>query len=196
MKTLSLFAFSFFLVLTTYSQNKVEDHFVIAKGQMPNLTRDKNKTIHMVYGYGDSILHLSSPNGRSFSSPELVAVLPGLQASGMRGPQIAATADGLVVTACNKQGNIYSYKKMGSGPWSDARKVNELSETAKEALMALSADGLDAYAVWLGVKSPRGQNVYGAASTDGGKTWNKNVLVYGNAGSTVCECCKPSVVVR
>jgi hypothetical protein len=114
----------------------------------------------------------------------------------MRGPQIAAAANGLVVTACNNKGNIYSYKKMASGKWSKALKVNDVNETAKEALMALSADGLNAYAVWLSVKSPKGQKVYGAKSIDGGKTWAKNVLVYANPEATVCECCKPSVVVK
>jgi hypothetical protein len=67
---------------------------------------------------------------------------------------------------------------------------------AKEGLMALSAGGLSAYAVWLGVRKQKGQNVYGAKSVDGGKTWTKNILVYASPDSTVCECCKPSVAVK
>lgn len=196
MKTLSLIVFSFFLISITYAQNKEDNALVIAKGQMPNMTRDQTNTIHIVYGYGDSILYISSKDGISFTSPALIAVLPKLSAAAMRGPQIAAAANGLIVTACTNTGNIYSYKKMASGQWSKALKVNDVNETAKEALMALSADGLNAYAIWLGVKSPKGQKVYGAKSTDGGKTWAKNVLVYANPEGTVCECCKPSVAVK
>ncbi|MEJ7682118.1 MAG: sialidase family protein [Segetibacter sp.] len=48
---------------------------------------------------------------------------------------------------------------------------------------------------WL-LKSPKGQNVYGAKSVDGGKTWSKNILVYESPDSTVCECCKPSVTMK
>ena len=196
MKTLSLIVFSLFLISITDAQNKEVSDLVIAKGQMPNMTRDQSNTIHVVYGYGDSILYISSKDGISFTSPSLIAVLPKLSAAAMRGPQIAAAANGLVVTACTNTGNIYSYEKMASGKWSKALRVNDVNETAKEALMALSADGLNAYAIWLGVKSPKGQKVYGAKSIDGGKTWAKNVLVYANPEGTVCECCKPSVVVK
>ena len=145
---------------------------------------------HLVYGqWLFLLLHF-------FAKIFLIAVLPKLFASAMRGPQIAAAANGIVVTACTKDGNIFSYKKETSGKWTKAIKVNEVNEVAKEALMALSADGLNVYAVWLAVKNPKGQNVYGAKSVDGGKTWIKNVLVYASPGGTVCECCKPSVAMK
>lgn len=163
---------------------------------MPYMTRDKNNTIHVVYGHGDSILYISSLDGKSFSSPSLVAVLSGLSASAMRGPQIAASETGLVVTACTKLGNIFSYQKGPSGKWTKAQRVNDVSEQSKEALMALSADGLLIYAVWLGISGPKALAIYGAESDDGGRTWNKNVQVYASPGGSVCECCKPSVVVK
>jgi len=196
MKNISLLVLSFFIFLVASAQEKGKNNLIIAKGQMPNIAKDKRNNIHIVYGSGDSIMYISSIDGNSFTSPSLVAVLPKLFASAMRGPQIAAAANGIVVTACNKNGNIFSYKKETSGRWSKAIKVNRVNEVAKEALMALSADGLNAYAVWLGVKKPKGQDVYGAASVDGGKTWSKNILVYASPDSTVCECCKPSVVVK
>src|ERR1035437_709918 len=194
MKTISLSVLSFFIFLMAYNQKKGNNDLVIAKGQMPNIAKDKNNNIHIVYGSGDSIMYISSKDGNSFTSPSLVAVLPKLSASAMRGPQIAAASNGLVVTACTN-GNIFSYKKETSGKWTKAVKVNDVDEVAKEALMALSADSLNAYAIWLGV-SPKGQNVYGATSVDGRKTWSKNILVYASPDSTVCQCCKPSVVVK
>ncbi len=133
-------------------------------------------------------MYASSANGKSFTPPALVAILPKLFASAMRGPQIAAGGNGITITACTKSGNIFSYNKNASGKWTKGVKVNEENESAKEALMSLSADGLNVYAVWLGVRKPKGQNIIGAKSTDGGKTWKKNMLVYASPDNTVCEC--------
>ena len=196
MRAIGLFSFYLFIVFAGYTQTEQTNNLVIAKGQMPNLTKDRNNSIHVVYGSGDSILCISSKDGISFTAPSLIAVLPALFASAMRGPQITATANGLVVAACTKEGNIFSYKKEPSGNWTKAVKINDGDETAKEALMALTADGLSTYAVWLGAKYPKGQDVYGARSVDGGKTWSKNMLVYESPDSTVCECCKPSVAIK
>lgn len=196
MKPFKLSAVFSFLFLAAFGQDKVANDLVIAEGKMPNIVKDRSSNIHVVYGTGDSIMYVSSKNGKQFTSPALIAVLPKLFASSMRGPQIAATSDGIVVTACTNTGNIFSFNKEGSGKWTKARKVNDIDESAKEALMALGADGNAAFAVWLGVKDPKGQNVYGAKSTDGGKTWSKNMIVYASPDGTVCECCKPSVVVK
>ncbi len=194
MKVFIIFICCFFILSVVISQNNTAQ--TIAKGQMPYVTRDKNNTIHIVYGHGDSIMYISSNDGKSYSSPSLVAILHGLSAVSMRGPQIAAGDNGLIVTACTKPGNIFSYQKGSSGKWTKAVRVNDVSEQAREALMALSADGLNAYAVWLGVSGTKAQAIYGAGSTDGGKTWAKNILVYESPTGSVCECCKPSVVVK
>ncbi|MEJ7678323.1 MAG: sialidase family protein [Segetibacter sp.] len=116
----------------------------------------------------------------------------------MRGPQITSTANGLIITANTTYGNIFAYHKEGSSKWSKATKVNDADSVSKEALMALSADGLNAFAVWLDTRgnNGKGQRLYGAQSKDGGKTWSKNILVYSSPDKTTCECCKPSVVVK
>lgn len=179
-----------------FAQQSDYNSFVIANGQMPNIARDYRNNIHVIYGSGDSIMYVSSTDGRAFTSPFLVAILPDLFASAMRGPQITASGNALVITACTKRGNIYSYKKDASGKWTKALQVNDVNEVAKEALMGLGANGLNVYAAWLGVKSTKGQNLYGAKSVDGGKTWSKSILVYASPDSTICECCKPSVAVE
>ena len=176
MKVFIIFICCLFILSVAISQNNTV--LVIAEGQMPNITKDKSNSIHIVYGHGDSILYITSRDGKSYSPPSLVAILHGLSASSMRGPQIAAGDNGLIVTACTKPGNIFSYQKGSSGKWTKATRVNDVSEQAKEALMALSADGLNAFAVWLGVSGPKAQAIYGAGSNDGGKTWNKNIQVY------------------
>lgn len=153
-----------------FPRNKETHETIIAKGQMPNMTRDKSNTIHIVYGNGDSIMYISSKDGISYTPPSLVSVLPKLMASAMRGPQIAFAYNGLIITACTIQGNIYCYIRDLLGKWINTKRINDANESAREALMALSADGLNAYAIWLGVKRQKGQNVYGSTSIDGGRT--------------------------
>jgi hypothetical protein len=186
----------FVILMTIVSWNYAQKSIVIGKGQMPYLAKDKHNNVHVVYGTGDSIMYTYSKSGGAFSRPSLVAVLPGLFASATRGPQIAAADDGLIVTAAIQKGDIFCYKQNAAGKWAKVKRLNDNAESAKEMLMALSADGMNAFAAWLGVKSPRGQNVYGTYSSDGGKTWSKNLIVYASPDSTVCECCKPSVAVK
>jgi len=187
--------FSIFIIaaVLTTCQNHSD---TIATGQMPYLAKDNSGNISLVYGSGDSILYCySTDEGNSFSSPYLISVLPNLAASHMRGPQIARTSGGLVVTACNNAGNIFSFTKDQTGKWSLPVRVNDVDTVAKENLMALSADGNNAFAIWLDLRD--GYNrVYGAKSADGGKTWSKNIMVYASPDTTVCSCCKPSVAVK
>ena len=170
--------------------------FVIANGQMPNIIKDKDNDLQLVYGMGDSIMYtFSSDNGNSFSSPMLIAALPHLYSFAMRGPQIAATGDDIMVTACNSQGNIYSYFKK-NGNWKKGARVNDVDTVAKEGLMALCADGENAFAVWLDLRGNKRNKIYGAQSQDGGKTWSENLLIYASPDTSVCECCKPSVAMK
>lgn len=189
--------FSYCLSACSENQNHKTNDLVIANGQMPNLVKDKEDNLHLVYGSGDSIMYTySSDQGKSFSHPALISVLPKLAASHTRGPQIAATTNGLTVIASNSSGDIFSFNKIASGKWEQAGKVNDVDTTAKEGLMALAGDGESAFAVWLDLRENRHNKIYGAKSNDGGKTWLKNTLVYASPDTTVCECCKPSVVVK
>ena len=195
---------NFFLIITLFfvsvcCNNQItikNSDTVIADGQMPNLAKDNLNQIHLVYGSGDSILYsFSHDHGNTFSKPSLISILTGLAASHMRGPQIAATSNGLVVTACTNSGNIFSYTSDGDGGWTPGSRVNDVDTVAKENLMALGADGNNAFAVWLDLRDGHNK-LFGARSTDGGKTWSKNNIVYSSPDSTVCECCKPSVMVK
>ncbi len=198
MRIIKLFTISFFFFSTAWSQINNTNDVVIAEGKMPNVSTDKSNNVHIVYGTGDSIMYLSSTNqGKSFSSPVLVAVLPRVFATAMRGPQIASTSNGIVVTANTSDGNLYAYHKASAGRWSKATKVNDVTDVSKEALMSLSADGLNAFAVWLDTRGKsKGQRLFGAQSKDGGITWSKNIVVYSSPENTICECCKPSVAVK
>jgi hypothetical protein len=170
--------------------------FVISKGQIPNIAKDKDDNIYLVYGYGDSIMYCHSlDNGKSFSSPALISVIPGVYSFATRGPQITITDHGLIVTACTSTGDIFSFRKEGTN-WEPGGKVNDVDQVAKEGLMALSADRDTAYTVWLDLRGTKRNKIYGARTIDGGKTWSKNISIYSSPDSSVCECCKPSVIVK
>jgi hypothetical protein len=199
MKIFFLSAFSTLLGLLSFAQKSSVTDLVIAEGSMPNITKDNKSNIHVVFGIGDSIMYTASINhGKNFSSPTLVAVLPKLFAGAMRGPQIACTTNGIVITGNTKEGDIYAYYKENAGKWSSARRVNDIGSVSKEALMALSGDEMNVFAAWLDTRenNGKGQRLFGARSSDGGKTWSKNLLVYQSPDKTICECCKPSVVMR
>ena len=185
-----------FLLLACQDEKADIASKIIAEGQMPNMARDNSGNIHLVYGNGDSILYCySSDKGKTFSASIVISVIPKLAASHMRGPQIAATANGLSVTACNDLGNIFSFTKDKSGEWNQAARVNDMDTVAKENLMAMAADDDNAFAVWLDLRDGHNK-IFGARSIDGGKTWSKNFLIYASPDTTVCECCKPSVQVK
>ena len=191
---------SFLLALASlvflFSCKNDEGNYITGNGQMPNIATDKSESLHLVYGNGDSILYsYSSDHGNSFSASILVSVLPKLAASHMRGPQIASTANGLTVTACNQLGDIFSFVKDQSDKWVETGRVNDMDTVAKENLMALAADGDNAFAVWLDLRDKHNK-IFGAKSTDGGKSWSKNIMIYASPDTTVCECCKPSVQMK
>lgn len=169
----------------------------VASGEMPNLVKDQTGIIHLVYGSRDSIIYsFSEDQGESFSSQSLVGILPDLAASHMRGPQIAATRYGITVIACNSAGDIFSYSKEKNENWQQPIKVNDVDTVAKEGLMALGGDGETLFAAWLDLRENKQNKIVGAQSLDGGKSWSKNILVYASPDTTVCECCKPSVVIK
>jgi len=198
MSTSLLFVISLcFLCSCSDKQPVTKADFVIANGQMPNVAKDEEEILHIVYGSGDSIMYTYSSNhGQSFTVPSLVSVLPNLAASHTRGPQIAATTKGLTVIACNSSGDIFSYNKAGEANWVQTSKVNDVDTTAKEGLMAVSGDKENAFAVWLDLRGNKHNKIYGAGSNDGGKTWTTNKMIYTSPDTTVCECCKPSVLVK
>ena len=194
MRSSILIAFASFIFL--YSCKNEQGNAVIGAGQVPNVVKDNSGGVHLVYGNGDSILYCySSDHGNTFSPASLISVIPKLAASHARGPQIATTSTGLTVTACNNSGDIFSFVKDEPGNWSPAARVNDVDTVAKENLMALTADGQNAFVVWLDLRDKHNK-IFGARSTDEGKTWSKNIMIYDSPDTTVCECCKPSVKMK
>ena len=109
MKFIHFFLIAILATLSGKAQSS-ENGTVMIKGQMPNITKDNKGVLHITYGMGDSLMYIFSKDGKIFSRPSLIAVVPGVFTTAMRGPQIAATSDGVVVTACTKKGKRYSNK--------------------------------------------------------------------------------------
>lgn len=197
MKAILLLAITFCTLFACNERKTVpKTDFIIGNGQMPNIVKDKSGNIHLVYGVGDSVMYTySSDKGKTFSSPAVVAVLPKLYSFATRGPQVAATNNGIIITAGTSKGNIYSYYRK-NGIWKQGGMVNDIDTVAKEGLMALSADGVNTFAVWLDLRGNRRNKIYGAKSGDGGKTWSKNLMIYTSPDTVVCPCCKPSVAMK
>lgn len=197
-KMMRFFYFSVLVFLLQCGEKDTKQSLlkVTFEGQMPAAEIASDGKIHLVFGRTDSIFYTSSENNaQGFNDEELIAVLPGLAASHMRGPQIAITDEGPVVIASNQAGNIFSYTRIQEDKWSVALRVNDVDTVAKENLISLAADKKNLVAVWLDLREGYNQ-IEGARSEDGGRTWMKNQLIYKSPDSTVCECCKPSVVIK
>src|SRR6188768_2938187 len=153
----------FLLMLTACSEKKasIQDEAIIANGQMPALAKDKDNNLHLVYGIGDSIMYAySDDKAITFSKPVLISILPHVYSFAMRGPQIAATGNGIVVTACTADGNISSFYKEKGNDWKQGNNVNDADTVCKEGLMGLSADGDNTFAVWLDLRGDKKNKIY------------------------------------
>jgi len=196
-----LIAFACTIVFIACKESMPNDDNVktIAAGHMPSLAKDTNDHfLHMVYGSGDSLMYVySNDGGESFSKPVLVDTFANLVASATRGPQITATKNGAAIIAVNTNGNIFSFIQNTTGEWIRTAKVNDEDEIDKEGFSGLSSDGNNnLFAIWTDLRGDKHNKIYGAKSTAGGQTWERNILVYVSPDSNICECCKPSVAMQ
>lgn len=199
MKRLSVVVLSLLVgVSCSVQSEKVAVVAEVAKGAMPALVKDANDRIDLVYGYGDSLMYsYMTADGQTFAPPVLIDTIADLVDYATRGPQLAVTSGGIVVIAVERSGNIYSFVKDPSGKWRSSGRVNDVDTVDKEGFVGISSDGgNNVFAIWPDLRDNGRQKIYGAKSTDGGKTWEKNMLVYQSPGGTVCECCKPSIAMH
>ena len=168
----------------------------IGVGIQPAIATDPGGRVHVVYGKGSAIFYTVSRDGHQFSAPVQIDSLAGLHLGASRGPQIAATAKSVVITAIDKSGNVWAYAlNRARGPWQPRVRLTDIPDVAKEGFVALSAGSDNVYnAVWLDLRTDNRNKLVGARSTNGGRTWSANQVLYQSPDGTVCECCQPSVV--
>ena len=173
-----------------------------APNRQPQLSA-RGDTVGVAYGAGNSILFAASADGGRTFGPPVVVSSEGQLSLGMhRGPRVAYTRQGLVISAIvgeqgkGKDGDLIAWRSTDAGKtWSRPVVVNDVPGSAREGLHAMAFGGKDTlFAAWLDLRA-QGMRVYGAVSRDGGASWSANRLVYESPSGTVCQCCHPSVAV-
>jgi len=171
----------------------------VATGHLPVAVADATGTIHLVFGQDSTIYYTTATEKTAHvSQPLAVATLPNLVAGAKRGPQLALTDQFIVITAVNRMGDVFAYSlDRKTGRWSSATKINDVPEIAKEGFQTVAgaSDGVF-HAAWLDLRDDKQNKIVGATSTNGGRTWSANQIIYRSPNGTVCECCRVSMVAR
>jgi hypothetical protein len=174
----------------------------VRDARQPQVAVSPAGKVFIIYGAGD-VIHCSiSPDGgKSFNAPVKVGEAGVMALGRRRGPRVAAADKAIVVTAiCGKQGkgqdgDVLAWRSADEGKtWKGPVKINRVEGSAREGLHSLAAspDGTMC-CVWLDIRANKGQQVYGATSTDGGATWQPDKLVYASPDDGICPCCQPVV---
>jgi len=168
--------------------------------QQPQLAIDRSGIIHVAYGAQDNVLYArSGDGGQSFSQPVLVGNAGHLSLGMRRGPRVSVTADAICISVIGgkqgkgRDGDILLFRSADDGKtWNTPVTVNDVMGSAREGLHAMATGKDDELScVWLDLRHDKTE-IFASTSTDGGKNWSKNVLVYSSPSGSVCECCHPS----
>lgn len=191
-------AFLILLAVTVCYINQANSYPDI-NGQQPQISKDVMGVIRIVYGSTDSIFCITSRDGGAhFSIPVLAGVVRGMHLGMARGPQIASSNQMTIITAINKEGNIFCFRlNQNESKWSPPIIVNDIKGSAPEGLMGLASDNEDNfYATWLDIRKGKTNNVCFSKLSKGSSIWSRNSIVYTSPDKHVCECCKPSIAVN
>ena len=165
--------------------------------RQPQVAVGDDGVIHVAFGVGDTVYcSTSADGGKSYGDRVEVGTVKRLALGMRRGPRIAAGAETVVITAVSHDdGRVLAWRSNDEGrTWTGPVSVNDNSPaTANEGLQALAAaPNGDLHCVWLDHRINGKNQIFGAVSVDGGRTWSDNRLVYRSPSGTVCECCHPA----
>jgi hypothetical protein len=183
-------------------QNAAREPQLAAQGEL----------VAMTFGAGGAIyFSVSHDAGRTFSPPLKVSEAAIVPLNRHRGPRIAISRNSIVITAVTgrtpsqeqhahglpSDGDLTAWRSIDEGKtWSKGVVINDVAAAPTEGLHALAADeNGNLFTTWLDKRGGKGTKLYGARSTDSGRTWSKNVQIYESPEGTICECCHPSVVI-
>lgn len=135
----------------------------------------------------------SDDGGATFAPAVKIGTAPSLMLGMRRGPRIAVHGQNLTVTFVGTE--LMAFHSADAGrTWRGPVTVNDVSKSAGEGLHDLAAapDG-KLFITWLDRRNGK-MELWGAESTDGGRTWSKNEQVYRSPDKSICECCHPSAL--
>jgi len=192
---------------------------VISEGRSPKLLVRRQHGLQMLTtrrspeGKGFDLFFTSSSDlGDSWSAPLRVNSTPGeVSDHGENSPILLSSPDGATLYAVwnardpkNPSGTHVKFSRSSAmnPSWSEAVVVNDDPQPVSHSFQgaAVAPDG-SIYVAWLDARERAGQDeshhghtggtsaLYISRSTDGGRTWGKNVRVAGR----VCPCCRASV---
>jgi hypothetical protein len=157
--------------------------------------------IGITFASANTIYYASSSDfGKSFNQPEKVSDRGVLSAGRHRGPRVCFQGGNVIISAivgekgAGKDGDVLAFTSANEGiEWSKGVRVNDVEGSAREGLHGMTCGYGWVAVTWLDLRD-KGTKLYGAISTDGGKSWGKNFLVYESPDGSICQCCHPSVV--
>jgi hypothetical protein len=164
----------------------------------PQVAVSAKGEVYVVFGRNGSFYCSVSPDeGRTFKNPVLLGSLEKAALGRRRGPRVAVTERGLVVSAISHgDGNLVAWFSSDRGAtWSAAARINSVTNSAREGLHAMAGDGHGTvHTAWLDLRNGKTQ-LWSASSPDGGRAWGENHLIYKSPDGHICECCHPSLAV-
>lgn len=168
-----------------------------AGAKQPQIAVNTQGKIFVTFGRTNSIYLVTSENGgESFTAPQKIGDVDKLALGMRRGPRIATANNSVMITGISHgDGNLYGWFSRNAGKnWSRPLTINSATNSAREGMHALASDGKTRlFSVWLDLRNGKTE-LWGAASTDGGKTWSANHQIYRSPDETICECCHPSAI--
>jgi BNR repeat-like domain len=169
----------------------------VAHPRQPQAAVDEKGVIYVAYGAKNTIYcSVSRDGGRTFGEPVKVGQTKHLALGARRGPRIVAGGGSVTIVTCDHSNGLLSARRSRDGgrTWQKPVTINDNKPcTADEGLhaLAMAPDGM-IYCAWLDHRLDKRNQIFGAASRDGGKTWSKNRLIYRSPSGGVCPCCHPS----
>lgn len=190
--------------VVSHAQDGAIEAITDAGAIQPAIVADTDGKLYVAYAMGDprQVFLKTSDDGKTWSEAEKVSVDAFSVLAGMtRGPRIAATKEGaIVVTACAKlrkddDVHVYCYRKGPKDKAFAATRVTTPAAKDHEGMHDMVADGEgNIHVAWLDSReAARGNHVWYARSTNGGKTFKGETIAYKSPSGSICPCCAPSI---
>ncbi|MEO6567470.1 MAG: sialidase family protein, partial [Opitutaceae bacterium] len=183
-----------FLAEVGAAESSTRIHLEIPDASQPQLAVGNDGRVWLAYGKATELfVARSDDGGKTFAEAVKVASAPKLMLGKRRGPRIVAQGDLVTLTAVADE--LLAFRSIDGGrTWSTRVTINDVATSAREGLhdLALAPDG-KLFVTWLDLRNASTQ-LWGAESTDAGKSWTKNQLVYRSSDKSICECCHPSAL--